>query len=321
MLKDKNVLVTGGSGFIGTNLVIRLLKEGANVRATLHKKSPQVDLDFSSDRLEYMWGDITNKEDCQKAVDGIDYVFMCAANTSGAAVMEYNPLAHVTPNVLMNTLMLEAAYQAQVKKFLFISSTTVYPLVDFPLKEDDDNGEFFYKYFCVASMKKFTETMCEMYSTKIKNTMTTIVARVGNLYGEYDDFEWETSHSTAALIRRVVERHDPIEVWGDGTDSKDIIYISDMIDGLILAIEKIDNFDIINLASGASHTIKDTLDVILRVDGYENADIVFDRSKPTMIPRRSINIDKARKILEFNPQTSLEEGIRRTADWYKKNKL
>ncbi|MHA1469336.1 MAG: NAD-dependent epimerase/dehydratase family protein [Candidatus Asgardarchaeia archaeon] len=316
MLKGKKILVTGGSGFIGTNLIKRLVDLGANVKATLHRKGPQ----FENENISFVWGDLTDKNFCNKICKNQDYVFMCAANTSGAAVMEYNPLAHVTPNVLINTLMLEAAYHAKVKKFLFVSSTTVYPLVDFPLKEEDDNGEFFHKYFCVASMKKFSEVMCEMYSTKIKNPMTTIVARVGNLYGEYDDYEWETSHSTAALIRRVVERHDPIGVWGDGLDSKDITYISDMVDGLILAMEKVDGFDIINLASGESHTIKKTLDVILKIDGYENANIVFDKSKPTMIPRRAINIDKAIKMLGFNPQTSLEEGIRKTVEWYKRIK-
>ena len=246
---------------------------------------------------------------------------MCAANTSGAAVMEKTPLAHVTPNVLMNTSMLDAAYTCGVQKFLFISSTTVYPLSDIPLKETDSNGEFFDKYFCVGSMKMFSESLCKMYSTKIKNPVTTIIVRPGNMYGDYDDFEWETSHSTAALVRRVVERHNPIEVWGDGSDIKDITYISDFIDGLSLAMEKMEKFDIVNLAGGKSYSIKETLDMMLKVDNYKDAKIVYDATKPVMIPKRYIDISKAQNLLGFNPKVSLEEGLTKTIQWYRKNKL
>ena len=162
--KDKNVLVTGAAGFTGTNLIKRLLEEGANVRGVLHNRAPQVD--FDSNKISYIYGDLTRKQDCDKAVETMDFVFMCAANTSGAAVIETNPLAHVTPNVLMNTLMLDASYRANVKKFLFISSNTVYPFSDLYLKEEDSTGELFDKYFCVGSMKRFTEILCEKFSTQ-----------------------------------------------------------------------------------------------------------------------------------------------------------
>jgi hypothetical protein len=145
---------------------------------------------------------------------------MCAANTSGAAVMAKTPLAHLTPNILMNVSMLDAAYQAGVKKFLFISSNTVYPLADYPVKESDVTNEFYEKYFIVAWMKRFTEIVCEMYATKIANPMKVCVVRPANIYGEFDDFEWETSHVIPALIRKVVERHDPLMVWGNGEDLK-----------------------------------------------------------------------------------------------------
>lgn len=314
--KDKKILVTGASGFTGTNLIKRLLEEGAFVRGVLHINKPQSVV--VSDRIEYVYGDLTKKEDCSEVVDGIDYVFMCAANTSGAAVMENSPLSHVTPNVLMNTLMLDAAYKAKVKKFLFISSTTVYPLSDKTLEEEDVDGNLFEKYYCVGSMKLFSENLCRMYSTKIKNPMTTIIVRPGNLYGDYDDFKWETSHSTAALIRKVVEKHSPIEVWGDGNDLKDITYISDLVDGLLLAMEKIDKFDIVNIASGASHTIKETLKIIMDIENFDGK-IVYDASKPTMIPKRNISIEKARKLIGFEPKVSLEEGLKKTINWYKNN--
>jgi GDP-L-fucose synthase len=316
MFAGKRILVTGSAGFVGTNLINKLLERNAKIRATLHSKRPQID----DDRVEYVVCDLTKPEDCHKVCMGVDYVFLCAANTSGAAVMEKTPLAHLTPNLMMNSLMLEAAYAAGVKKVLFISSNSVYPVTDYPVKEEDFNYEFFHKYFIVGWMKRFSELMCEMYSIKIRKPMSTIVVRPANIYGPYDDFEWETSHVLPALIRRVVERHNPITVWGDGKDIKDFIYIDDFIDGMILAMEKIDGFDIINLASGKEYCLKDMLDIILKLDGYKIDDLQFDTTKPTMIPKRLIDPSKAKHLFGFGATTSIEEGLRKTIDWYRRNR-
>ena len=271
MFEGKNVLVTGGAGFVGANLSKRLLDEGAIIRATLHNK----DAVIRDDRIEYIYCDLLKQEDCLRVCRDMDCVFLCAAVTSGAAVMGNTPLVHLTPNLIINTRMLEAAYAAGVKKVLFISSNTVYPVTDYPVREDDVTNEFFEKYFIVAWMKRFSEIMCEMYSTKIKKPMQTVVVRPANIYGPLDDFEWDTSHVLPALIRRVVERHDPIEVWGDGMDIKDFIYVDDLVDGLLLAMEKIEGFDAVNLASGNQYCLRDILDVIIKIDGYENVRIVL----------------------------------------------
>ena len=313
MFKDANVLVTGGAGFVGVNLIKRLLDLGAKVSATLHTKPAVV----QDPRVRYVQTDLRRPEDCSAAVRGADYVFMCAANTSGAAVMAKTPLAHLTPNVLMNVSMLDAAYQAGVKKFLFISSNTVYPLTDFPVKEDDVTNEFYKSYFIVAWMKRFTEIVCEMYATKIAKPMQVCVVRPANIYGEYDDFEWETSHVIPALIRKVVERHKPLEVWGDGTDLKEFIYVQDFITGMLLAMEKIEGFDPINIATGRPCTVRDVLAALLKVDRFDDANIVYDTSKPTMIPKRLIDVLKARDELGFEAAVSLEDGLRRTVDWYR----
>lgn len=313
MFQGKNILVTGGAGFVGSNLIKRLLDMGVNVSATLHKKKAKID----DDSIEYIRCDLRKPEDCRKVCRGMDYIFLCAANTSGAAVMEKTPLAHLTPNIIMNSLMLEAAYSAGVKKVLFISTNTVYPVTDYPVKEDDANFEFFEKYFIVGWMKRFSEIMCQMYSTKIGKPMQTVIVRPANIYGPFDDFEWETSHVLPALIRRVVERHDPIEVWGDGKDIKDFIYIDDLIDGLIFAMEKIEGFDVVNIASGKEYCLRDILDIIIKIDGYENAKVEYDASKPTMIPKRLINPSKAKHLLGFEAKTSIEEGLKKTIDWYR----
>jgi GDP-L-fucose synthase len=314
--KDANILVTGGTGFVGVNLIMRLLSLGAKVRATLHRKDPVI----KDSRIEYVKVDLTKSEDCRKAVTGMDYVFMCAANTSGAAVMEKTPLVHLTPNLMMNALMLEASYEAAVKKFLFISSNTVYPVTDQPAAENDVTNEFYDKYFIVAWMKRFSEIMCQMYATKIKKPMTTIVLRPANIYGPYDDFEWETSHVLPALIRRVVERHNPMVVWGDGCDIKDFIYVDDMVDAMVLAMEKLDHFDFLNIASGKQYVLKDLINLMVKIDGYNDAVIKFDVSKPTMIPKRLIDPRKAKEVLSFEVKTPIEEGLKKTIAWYRSSR-
>ena len=313
MFFNKKVLVTGGAGFIGANLIKRLLKEGAIVRATLHVQ----DAVIVDNRIEYIRVDLRNEQDCFDATQDIEFVFMCAANTSGAKVIANTPLVHLTPNVLMNMQILQASHAQNVKKFLFISSNVVYPLVDYPVKETDVSNEFYESYYIVAWMKRFSELVCDMYSRHIKPSMETIIVRPGNLYGPYDKFDWEKSKVIPAIIRRAIEKHNPFEVWGDGMDVKDFLYIDDLIDGLILAMEKLEHFEPINIASGVPITIRDVLAEILKSADYENADIYYNSSKPTMIPKRMIDISLAKEKLGFKPKVSLEDGIQRTVNWYR----
>jgi len=144
-----------------------------------------------------------------------------------------------------------------------------------------------------------------------------VVVRPANIYGPYDDFEWETSHVLPALIRKAVERHEPIKVWGDGNDIKDFIYIDDFIDGMLLAMERIETFDPINIASGVPCSIKQALRAILEADGYTDARIEFDATMPTMIPTRLIDASKAKQLLGFEANTSIADGMRKTIRWYR----
>lgn len=311
--KEKRVLVTGASGFVGTHLVRRLVELGAEVRGTLYHKPLQQE----EASVDYMSCDLTRLDDCVRATEGMDYVFMTSANSSGAAVMEKTPLVHLTPNVVMNAHMLEASYENKIKKFCFISSNTVYPLTDFAVKEEDVNNEFFEKYFVVGWMKRFSELMCEMYAEKIKKPMQTLVVRPGNLYGPFDKYTWKESKVIAALIRRAIERHDPFVVWGDGLDVKDFLYVEDFVDGLLLAFEHVQSFQPLNIASGQPVTIREVLGAILEAADYKEALVQYDTSKPTMIPKRMIDIERMRMLTGWSPQTSLAEGIQKTVDWYR----
>lgn len=313
MFHGKNVLVAGGSGFVGANLLKRLLGTDAQIRATLHNKPPVI----QDDRIEYVTCDLRQEEDCLRVCQDVDYVFLCAAVTAGASIIQNRPLSLLTPNVLINLKVLEAAYACGVTKVLFISSNTVYPALDFPMAEGDVTHEFFGKYFVVGWMKRFCESACEMYATRIPKPMNTVVVRPANIYGPLDDFEWETSHVLPALIRRVVERHQPFQVWGDGMDIKDFIYVDDFVEGMLAAMVHTAPFDIFNIASGQQYRLRDLLETMFEVDGYKDVSVEYDTSKPTMIPKRLINPEKAKKVLHFSATTPIAEGLRKTMAWYR----
>lgn len=314
-LRRSKVLVAGGAGFVGSNLVSRLSSIGAEVTATVHRKSPAV----REAGVEYVHADLTRADDCRKAVKGADYVFMCAANTSGAAVIATNPLVHVTANIVMNTRMLEASYLASVRKFVWLSSSVGYPPTGtIPVAEDRFfDGDPYDAYFASGWMKRYTEILCRMYSEKLENPMATVVLRPSNIYGPHDKFDPRLSHFTAALVRKVVRRENPIVVWGDGNDVRDLIYVGDFVDATLLAAEKVVRYVPINVGFGRAYRIKDVLAMLLELEGYSKAKVIFDPSGPSTIPARLIDVSRARRLLGFRPRTTLRRGLEQTVGWYR----
>jgi GDP-L-fucose synthase len=318
MFTGKLALVTGGAGFIGVNLIHRLLKEdGLRIRATIHRSAPVV----KDDRVEYLTADLTGEEDCATAVAGCDYMFMCAAVTSGAQVIEDRPLTHVTPNVVMNARLLEAAYAAHVKKTLFLSSSVIYPDAAEAVREDDDLcGEPYEKYYFSGWTKRFAERLCDMYGRRVKAPMECIVVRPGNIYGEYADFAFATAHMVPAQVRKIVDGQDPIDVWGDGSDEKDLIYVGDFVDGVVAAFTGLHGFDVVNIGTGRAISTRNVVEALVAITGRQGARVVYDTSKPTMIPRRVLDVSKARTELGFVAPTDIETGLRRTVEWYATNR-
>ncbi len=311
----KKVLIAGGAGFIGTNLALALAKQGASLRLTVHDKPLQTQIPGA----EVLKFDLRLAEDCAKAVKGMDYVFLCSAHTSGAAVIRTTPLVHITPNVLINTLMLEAAHRAGVKKFCFISSGAAYPpTADRPVTESEMfDGDPHEVYFAAGWMKRYAEILCRTYAEKIPNPMPTVIVRPSNIYGPYDKFDFAVSHVTAAMIRRVVERQAPLEVWGTGNDIRDLLYVDDFIDGMLGAFSTDRPHLAINLCAGKGHSVREILQTALEVDGYRGADVRFDASKPSTIPVRLMDASRARDLFGFEAKIGLAEGLRRTIAWYR----
>ena len=172
----------------------------------------------------------------------VDTVIMCAAVSSGSMIIQNNPMYHVDDNVLMNLNVLKACAKNKVKKFVFISSNTVYPVSKKSMREKDVNYSLFHKYFNVGWMKIFSEKLCEMY----KDKMSILIIRPGNIYGPNDKFDPIRSKVIPALIRKF-EENKIIEIWGDGQDIKGFIYIDDFVKALLKLTAKLNGFNVINL--------------------------------------------------------------------------
>jgi GDP-L-fucose synthase len=227
-------------------------------------------------------------------------------------------MVHVTPNVIMNALLLEAAHAAHVEKFLWLSSTVGYPEAERPVSEREFfQGEPFDKYFFAGWAKRFGEVLCRMYGDKLADGMATIVLRPTNVYGPGDKFDPARSHVTAALIRKVLERQNPIEVWGTGEDVRDLIYVDDFVEAALLAMSRLTTFTPLNIGSGQGHSVKQVLQTILELEGWNDANVVFNPSKPTMIPVRLVDTTLAEQLIGFKARTSLRDGLARTIEWYR----
>jgi GDP-L-fucose synthase len=309
--KGRKVLVTGSTGLLGANLIAPLLRLGASVRATFRKKPPVV----VDPRVEYIPAELTLKDSCASAVKGVDGVFHCAANTSGAQVIQENPTAHITENILINSHLLEAAATGGVEHFLFVSSSCVYPPSPLPVREEEAfAGDPHEAYFGVGWMKRFTEKLAEFYHRRFGLRVT--IVRCTNVYGPYDKFDPVRSHVFPSLIRRALEREDPYVVWGDGTAERDFIYVEDCARAMLDAAALEEGYGVLNLGSGEVITIRDAVDLVLKLTGHSPARVIYDSSKPSTIPLRKVDLTKIRSLLGFRPTVSLEEGLRRTIRWY-----
>jgi GDP-L-fucose synthase len=317
------VLVLGSTGFIGRNIVELLSKvNGIQLTAVYNKKQP-----FFIENVVFLKADLTNKNDVEKVIKSQEIVIQAAAKTTGVKDVVERPYVHVTDNAIMNSLILKSCYDNHVKKFIFFSCSVIYqtkenPFQKNPVIESDfsESNEIYPSYFGVGWTKVYIEKMCEFYS-RLGRTKHYIL-RHSNIYGPHDKFDLENSHVFGATINKVLdENSSEINMWGDGSEERDLLYISDLVD----SIEKLINLNdkaplhIFNIGSGYAISVKKMVKMIIDISGAKNKKINYDSSKPSVKTSISLNYSKARLILGWEPKISLEEGIKNTISWYKKN--
>jgi GDP-L-fucose synthase len=151
--------------------------------------------------------------------------------------------------------------------------------------------------------------------------MATVVVRPSNVYGPRDKFDFERSHVTAALLRRVVERHEPLEVWGTGLDERDLIYVDDFIDGALRAFAATDRHETYNIASGQVYSVRELVKILCDLDRFHDARVQYRADRPTTLGRRIIATEKAERALGFRAETTLADGLHRTLTWYRQHRF
>ena len=319
MDKKSKILITGGSGLVGQNLTARLIKEGyTNLRVNLHKRGVRT----KYDGLEYTQHDLQTYQGCREATEGVSVVFHAAASTSNAVDTVVDPLAHVTPNVAMNNFLIDASWRNGVEHYIFISSNTVYPPKgDEPVVETDFLFDEPYPvYFPVGWMKRYAEVQCELYAKYLPRTMKCTVIRPANLFGPHDKYDFNKCHVTPATIRKVADKMNPIPVWGDGSELRDLLYVEDFVEALQVVMEKeTEMFQVYNVGSNEVHSVNDVLGLMKHIVDY-NAPTEYIQGKPSMIPTRRIDSNKIKENLGWESKTPLEVGLKNAYVWYMEHK-
>lgn len=319
MDKKTKILITGGSGLVGQNLTERLIKEGyTNLRVNLHRRVTR----YNYDEVEYTYHDLQTYEGCMEAVRNVDVVFHAAASTSNAVDTVVDPLAHVTPNVAMNNFLIDAAWRNEVSHYIFISSNTVYPPKgDEPVVETDFLFDEPYPvYFPVGWMKRYAEVQCELYGKYLPRKMKSTVIRPANLYGPHDKYDFNKCHVTPATIRKVADKMNPIPVWGDGTELRDLLYIGDFVEALQIVMEKeTEMFEVYNVGSNEVYSVNEVVERMKNIVDY-SAPIEYIQGKPSMIPTRRINSNKINEKLGWSAKTTLDSGLLKAYVWYMENR-
>lgn len=321
-LTGKKVLVTGGAGFIGSHLVDELLQKGAEVRVVddLSRGSLR-NIEHCRERIEFVKGDLTYRKTAIEVTEDCDVCFHLAAVVGGVEYMTTHP-AEIYKTMLINYNVIDACRKKDVDRFLYTSSACTYPVnlqVDEtqpPLREDD-----VLKFGAMPDsdygwVKLLGEIQCQAYHEAYG--LKTIIVRPFNPYGPRECFDPEHSHVIPALIRKAVLRENPFYVWGDGGQTRAFTYITDLVEGMILAIENAPYADPINLSESNYVSVRDLAELILKLTGYD-ALIIWDKTKPQGVRTRKSDMTKAYRILGWRPKVCLEEGLKKTIDWFVKN--
>src|ERR1700694_4129387 len=296
------VVVTGGGGFLGTQVVSWLRRQGARDIVVPRKR----DLD------------LVDRQACRQAVQGADTVIHLAAKVGGIGFNRENPGELFFDNLMMGTQLMEEARLAGVKKFVAVGTVCAYPkFTPVPFHEDnlwDGYPEETNAPYGLA--KKMLLVQAQAYRQQYG--FNSIYLLPVNLYGPGDNFDPRSSHVIPALIRKILtakQSHSPsVEVWGNGSASREFLYVDDAAEAIALATERYEGSEPVNIGAGHEITIKDLVGQLCRIIGYEGK-VHWDTSKPNGQPRRMLDVSRAERAFGFKARTDFETGLTRPVEW------
>ena len=306
MIRGKNILITGGNGFLGKHLVKEIKK--------LKPKFIRI-----ADIDKY---DLRKYEDCLKASKGMDVVIHLAAKVGGIGFNREFPADLFDDNILMGTFMMKASRFNKVKKYVAMGTICAYPkFTPVPFKEknlwDGYPEETNAPYGLAKKMQ-----LIQSQSYRQQYGFNSIFLLPVNLYGPGDNFNEKSSHVIPALIKKFVDARNKNEkevvVWGSGKASREFLYVEDAVMAIIEATEKYNKSDPVNIGAGFEIKIKDLVEKIRDLTDFKGK-VVWDKTKPDGQPRRMLDVSRAKKEFGFRSQTNFDEGLKKTIKWYEDN--
>ncbi|MEN4013014.1 MAG: GDP-L-fucose synthase [Chloroflexota bacterium] len=307
--KSRRVCVTGGAGFLGSFVTEKLRQRGA--------KDIFIPL--------YEQYDLVKPQDIDRLLDDArpDVIIHLAAHVGGIGANRLRPAEFFYDNLMMGVQLMHQAWKRGVEKFVALGTVCAYPkFTPLPFREDDLwNGYPEETNAPYGLAKKMLLVQAQAYRQQYG--FNAIFLLPVNLYGPRDNFDLQSSHVIPALIRKCIEAQETgqpsVEVWGDGSPTREFLYVEDAAQGILLASERYDRAEPVNLGSGCEISIRDLAELIRRLTGYEGS-LVWNTDQPNGQPRRALDTRRAEQYFGFKASTDFEEGLRRTIDWYRQRR-
>jgi GDP-L-fucose synthase len=295
------VLVTGGGGFLGSHLVERLEKEGHDV--------------IAARSTDY---DLTSMEETARMFEEAapERIFHLAAEVGGIGANRANPGRYWYANLMMGAHVLEQARVHETPKLVIVGTVCAYPkYAPIPFSEDDLWDGYPEETNAPYGVAKKT-VLVGAQAYREQYGVNSVFLLPTNLYGPRDNFDLETSHVIPALIRKMLDSEDEVVLWGDGSPTREFLYVEDCVEGLVLAGDRYDGPEPVNLGAGKEISIRELAELVADVTGFAGR-IIWDETKPGGQPRRSVDATRARELFGFEARTPLRDGIERTVAWYR----
>ncbi len=303
----KNVLVTGGTGLIGREVVNILCDSGAHVR------SVSLDRLRINDKAEHVFGDLTSFEFCKDITKDMDFVFHVAGIKGSIEVTKMKPASFFVPLLMFNTNVLEACRRNKVNKVVYTSSIGAYASAEVFDESENPDGPPMDMFPGWA--KRMAEMQIQAYTIQYGLENFSIV-RPCNVFGPGDNFDPDNAMVIPSLMYRIYHKEDPVIIWGDGGAVRDFAYSRDVAEGTILALYYGTKGQFVNLGSGRGYSIKELVETLRTFLDFRYK---FDTTKPSGFPKRIMDISLARKMIDYNPDTLLIDGLKKTWEWFTKN--